>query len=234
MSVFEIQNTATAAVALATCESTALGSQSPSPAVDEPVDLERETLRHTISELRSSLKALVECEINSQSNHHARLQFEKTNSYARVYVSKDESTLLSLEKHELQQAMQRRISTSILAVNTRPVCPPLELCGLDETGKSSVTGALEMKSRASRHPFSDLEPADLLRLTPYYLPYYLGGIDPHPQGWRENLGVFPPGYPDEVRSYIYLILTATSLTVTRISRTRLRKLFKPTKFSLIY
>ncbi|OBT52039.1 hypothetical protein VE04_07769 [Pseudogymnoascus sp. 24MN13] len=54
-----------------------------------------------------------------------------------------------------------------------------------------------MKSRASRHHFFDLEPADLLRLTPYYLPYYLGGIDPHPQGWRESLGVFPPGYPDE-------------------------------------
>ncbi|OBT91998.1 hypothetical protein VE01_09953 [Pseudogymnoascus verrucosus] len=131
--------------------------------------------------------------MSSPSNYHARLQFEKTNSYARVYVSKDESTLPSLEKHELQQAMQHRISSSILPVNTRPVCPPLELCGLHETEKSSVTEALEMKSWASRHPFSDLEPADLLILTPYYLPYYLGGIDP----WRESLRVFPPGYPDE-------------------------------------
>ncbi|OBT84266.1 hypothetical protein VE02_06967 [Pseudogymnoascus sp. 03VT05] len=141
-----------------------------------------ETLRHTISELRRSLKALMDSEIDSASNHQARLQFEKTNSYAVVYIPKEEWMLQSLEMRKLQEAMQNKISTCTLAVNAVPVCPPRELCGLDEAERSSLTDALEMKSWTSRHPFLDLEPADLLRLTPYYLPCYL---------------VFPPGYLDQ-------------------------------------
>jgi hypothetical protein len=187
----------------------------PRTATEGSVDQEGEALRHTINELSRSVKALADSEIDSQSNCMAKHEYDQANGYVRayVYVSNDESFLRSSEKRKLKQAMQIKISTSIQAYNALQVRPPLETCGPDETVKTSLARVLETKSSDHSHPFFDLEPADLLRLTPYYMPYYLGGIDPRPEGWRESLGVFPPGYPGEVRSHVYPILTATSLTV---------------------
>ncbi|OBT78197.1 hypothetical protein VF21_02707 [Pseudogymnoascus sp. 05NY08] len=163
---------AAAAVAPPSRQSPALDPQLPPPNQGTTTDLEA---RDTISELRRSLKALVESEMGSQRNHKARLQYEMTNSYARVYVSQDEMHLRSLETQNLKQAMEHRISTSVLTADAVPVS----------------------QDSAQSNPFFDLEPVDLLKLTPYYLPCYLGGVDPHPEGWRESLGVFPPGYPGQ-------------------------------------
>ena len=194
MSTSGTQNTAAAGAAAAvtppTRQSPALDPQPPPPPNQD-----------TISKLSLSLRALEDSEIDSQSNSHARLRFEETNSYAWVDVSEEEVHLRSLEKDKLKQAMRHMISST------------------------AVDDAVEV-----RHPFFDLESADLLRLTPYYLPNYLGGIDPRPEGWRESLGVFPLGYPEEVRSYIYPIPTVTSLTVGSITRTS----FKTTRCSSIY
>ncbi|KFY46889.1 hypothetical protein V495_02195 [Pseudogymnoascus sp. VKM F-4514 (FW-929)] len=155
---------------------------SPRPAGDEPVDRERETLRHTISELRRSLKDLVECEMQAPINYpRRRSQFEKRNDFEKASVPADEAHFLSMEKYDLKQAMQHKISTSTLALKVLSGRSP------PETETSFPT---------DRHPFFNLEPADLLRLTPYYLPASFGGVDP-PQGWREALGVFPTGYPDD-------------------------------------
>lgn len=175
------------------------------PAGDEPVNRERETLRHTISELRRSIKDLVECEMQAPTNYPGRRsQFEKRNDFEKASVPADEAHFLSMEKYDLEQAMQHKILTSKLGLKVLSGRPP------PETESSFPT---------DRHPFFNLESADLLRLTPYYLPASFGGVDP-PQGWREALGVFPPGYPEvKVTSYIYPILTATSLTATSLSRT---------------
>ncbi|OBT84625.1 hypothetical protein VE02_05442, partial [Pseudogymnoascus sp. 03VT05] len=166
-----MSDTATAAAAPPPRQSPALDPQPPPPN-QGTTDLE---VRDTISELRRSLRALVESEMGSQRNHEARFQYEMTNSYARVYVSQDEMHLRSLETQNLKEAMEYKISTSVLAAGD----------------------VLVRQGSAQRNPFFDLEPVDLLRLTPYYLPCYLGGIDPHPEGWRESLGVFPPGYPGQ-------------------------------------